>query len=358
MIYIIFASVTALAISFLFMPLLITILQKGELFDEGGKRKIHKGYVPTMGGIVIFIAFTFSISAWLPVTPAFLIGAIFLIALLGIRDDFVPTSPKQKLLVQIIAASIIVFISDVRIISFYGFLGIETIPDWFGCTISILFIVFITNAFNLIDGIDGLAGAIGIIGLSFFGAWFYFAGYHEYSIIAIVLAGSILGFIYYNWHPASIFMGDTGSLIIGFVLSICALWFFNSNASLPDNSWLHFDAPFGLALGVLIFPVFDTVRTFILRVRQKKSPFMADRQHTHHHVLRMTKNHAIATIIITLTYVMILALTMALARIVSDNILIPAIVIFSILLDMFIKNRLYGFLRKKIDRRKTVQTTQ
>ena len=351
MIYIIFASVTSLAISFLFMPLLINLLEKGELLDEGGHRKIHKGNIPSMGGIVIFIAFMFSILAWLPATPAFdrkyFLGAISLIALLGIRDDFAPTLPRQKLLVQFIAASIIVLLTDIRVFSFYGFLGIEVIPVWISYIISVLFIVFITNAFNLIDGIDGLAGLMGAIGLSLFGVWFYFAGFPEYSIVAIVLVGAILGFLYYNWHPASIFMGDTGSLVIGFTLSICAIWFFNLNASLPDSSLLSFNAPFSIALGVLLFPIFDTARIVLLRARQRKSPFVADRQHTHHHVLRMTKNQSNTTIIITLTYLIVLALIMALAGIVSDNILIPTIIIFCILLDMLLKNRLLKFFRKR-----------
>ena len=350
MIYIIFASITSLAISFLFMPLLINILQKEELFEEGGSRKIHKGDVPSMGGIVIFISFTFSILAWLPANTSFdskyLLGAISLMALLGIRDDFAPIMPKQKLLVQLIAAGVIVFLTDIRFFSFYGFLGIEALPDWLSYVISILFIIFITNAFNLIDGIDGLAGSMGIISLFCFGAWFYFAGYPDYSIMAIVLAGSIIGFLYYNWYPASIFMGDTGSLVIGFMLSICALWFFDLNANLPDKSPFHFDAPFSLGVSVLLFPIFDTIRVFILRIRQGKSPFKPDKQHTHHHVLKMTKNHANATYIIILTYMIIMILVMATSRIVSDNVLVPAIFIICILLDIFLKNRLYRFFKK------------
>lgn len=357
MIFIIFASISAFAISFLFMPMLINILQEGRLLDEGGKRKIHKGHVPSMGGIVMFIAFTFSVLAWLPTNPFFdrnyLLGAISLVALLGIRDDFSPVSPKQKLLVQLIAAGIIVFLLNIRIYSFHGFLGIETIPDWLSYIFTILFIIFITNAFNLIDGIDGLAGAIGAISLCFFGVWLYFAGYPAHSIIAITLVGSILGFLCYNWTPASIFMGDTGSLVIGFILSICSIWCINLNASLPDESWSHLNAPLSLVLGVLLFPVFDTTRVFILRIRKGASPFKPDKRHTHHQVLRMTKSHAKTTFIIASIYVMILLLVMALAKIVSDNILIPLIVISCLLLDIFLKKRLYKFFKEKHDRRRS-----
>ena len=351
MIYILFASISAFAISFLFMPMLINILQEGQVLDEGGKRKIHKGNIPAMGGIVIFIAFTFSVLAWLPTNPFFdskyLLGAISLIALLGIRDDFSPVLPKQKLLVQLIAAGIIIFLVDIRIYSFFGFLGIEIIPDWLSYIITILFIVFITNAFNLIDGIDGLAGTIGSVSLCFFGVWLYFAGYPAHSIIAITLVGSILGFLFYNWHPASIFMGDTGSLVIGFILSICSIWVINLNASLPEESWSHLDAPLSLVLGVLLFPVFDTIRVFILRIRKGLSPFKPDKRHTHHQVLRMVKDHSKATIIITSAYVTVLILTMALAKIVSDNILIPIIFISCIFLDIFLKKRLYKFFKEQ-----------
>ena len=354
MIYIIFSSITSFAICFLFMPLFITLLQKWQIFDEGGKRKIHKGQVPSMGGIVMLVAFMFSLLAWLPTNPffarKFLFGAIFLIALLGIRDDFVPVLPKQKLLVQIIATGIIMILTNIRIYSFHGFLGIEALPEWISYTVSFLFIIFITNAFNLIDGIDGLAGSIGFIGLFFFGAWFYFAGYPEYSIIAIALTGSILGFLCYNWYPASIFMGDTGSLVIGFVLSICSIWFINTNAVLPNENWYHLNAPLSLVLGVLFFPIFDTIRVFVLRVHQRVHPFRADKQHTHHQILRMTKDHAKATIIIISTYVAILLLIVALGKIVSDNILIPTIIIFCMLLERFINNKFYQFFKKKDER--------
>ena len=351
MIFIIFASVSAFAISFLFMPMLKNILQKEQVLDEGGKRKIHKGYVPSMGGIVIFIAFTFSILAWLPGNPFFdskyVLGAISLIALLGIRDDFAPVLPKQKLLVQLIAAGIIIFLADIRIYSFYGFLGIEIIPEWLSYIITVLFIIFVTNAFNLIDGIDGLAGTIGIFALGFLGSWFYLAGYPSHAIIAITLAGSTLGFLLYNWHPASIFMGDTGSLVIGFVLSLCCIWLLDLNANLPDASLYHFDAPISIISGVLLLPVFDTVRVFILRTRKGVSPLKPDKRHIHHQLLRMKKDHAQATIIIALVYAAILALITVLAKIVSDNVLIPLIVISCILLDIFIKKRLYHFFKER-----------
>ena len=341
------------------MPLLINILQKGDIFDVGGKRKIHKGYVPSMGGIVIFIAFIFSVLAWMPANPFFdrkvLLGAISLIALLGIRDDFAPVLPKQKLFIQLIAAVIIVFLlPDARIYSFYGFLGIETIPDWISYIITILFIIFITNAFNLIDGIDGLAGSIGIVALGFLGFWLYFAGYISHSIIAIALAGSILGFLLYNWHPASIFMGDTGSLIIGFVLSICSIWFINLNATLPEESLFRFNAPLSLAAGVILYPIFDTIRVFILRTRQRVSPFKPDKQHTHHQFLRLFRNHSIATAVIILISLAIITSIMFLAKNMSDNILIPLITVFCVLLDIFLKNRLYRFVRKRHDRNRRV----
>ena len=351
MIYIIFAFTSSFAISFLFMPMLIDVLQRENVMDEGGNRKIHKGYIPSMGGIVIFVAFIFSILAWLPGNPLFdvkfLLGSISLIALLGIRDDFSPVMPKQKLVIQLIAAGVVVFLANIRFYSFYGFLGIEAIPDWFSYIVSILFIIFITNAFNLIDGIDGLAGSIGAIGLSLLGVWFYFTGNPEHSIIALVLVGGILAFLCYNWHPASIFMGDTGSLVIGFVLSICSIWFINLNSNLPEDNLFHFDAPLSFAAGVLLFPLFDTFRIFILRIRQKKNPFRPDKQHLHHQVLRMIKRQSITTIIIASIYILVLALIMVLAKVVSDNILIPLIIIICVLLDVFLKKILYWFYQKK-----------
>ncbi|MDR2887150.1 MAG: undecaprenyl/decaprenyl-phosphate alpha-N-acetylglucosaminyl 1-phosphate transferase [Bacteroidales bacterium] len=351
MIYIIFSFISALTISFLFMPLLITILNRNQLFDQGGKRKIHKGRIPSMGGIVILLAFTLSLIAWMPYNQVFeksyLLGAIALVALLGIRDDFVPIVPKQKLIVQLIAASIVVFLADTQITSLYGFMGIEAIPEWLGCMLSVVFIIFITNAFNLIDGIDGLAGTTGIISLCFMGVWFYFADNLPYSITAFTLAGGIAGFLYYNWYPATIFMGDTGSLVIGFVLSTCGIWLLNTNATLPGTSILHFDAPISMVCGILLFPVFDTIRVFILRLYQGVSPFRADKQHTHHKALRILNSHSRVTVIISITHAVVLVIITVLATVMSDNMVMPVIIIFCLLTNRFINKRFIRFFHNR-----------
>lgn len=308
-----------------------------------------------MGGIVILLAFTVSLVAWMPYNEIFeksyLLAAIALVALLGIRDDFVPIIPQQKLMVQIIAASIVVFLADTRVTSLYGFLGIEAIPVWLGCVFSVLLIIFITNAFNLIDGIDGLAGTIGIISLSFMGGWFYLAGNLPYSVTVFTLAGSIAGFMYYNWHPASIFMGDTGSLVIGFVLSTCSIWLLNTNTTLPDTSSIHFDAPISMVCGILLFPVFDTIRVFIIRAHKGYSPFRADKQHTHHKMVRMLDSHSKATIIISIVYVVVLVLITVFAVNVSDNIVLPVIIILCLLINKYLYMRFLQFFRERTKNR-------
>ncbi len=343
---------SALVVSFLLMPLLIKLLYKQHLLDEGGRRKIHKGQVPSMGGAVIFFAFAFAMLVWLPVNDIFsrkyLFSAIIIIFLTGFRDDTAPLKPWHKLLAQLLASFIVVGLTDIRIDSFYGFLGIYEIPQWIGVILSIFVVIVITNAFNLIDGVDGLAGSIAIVGFSFFACWFYLTNNYEYAIMMCALVGAILGFLYYNWHKAAIFMGDTGSLVLGFMLSISVIAFIRANGMLtPDVAEYGFKAPLAMAITVVLFPLFDTLRVFILRVRQGKSPFVADKQHIHHYLLRLGYSHEKVTLIITGIFAAIIILVLFLSRIFDDNILIPFLAIFCFVLSIYLRRGVLNNYKKK-----------
>ncbi len=335
-----YSLISSLAVSFLLMPLLIKILHKRHVLDEGGKRKIHKGQIPTMGGIVIFIAFGFAMLAWLPDTGPFVrkyvFSAIALIVLTGFRDDVAPLKPWQKLLAQLVAAAIVVGLSDIRIESFYGFLGINTLPLWISYALSIFAIIVVTNAFNLIDGIDGLAGVVSIISFSFLGYWFYQVGTYEYTIIMCALIGAILGFLYYNWHKAVVFMGDTGSLFIGFVLAIATIAFIKTNGTLTDGDPYKYRSVISMAIAVVLFPLFDTLRVFILRTSQGKSPFSADKQHIHHYLLRIYQTHDKATIVIGAGFFVSILVVQFFAKRITDNLLLPALVITCFVVNILI----------------------
>ncbi len=352
MILALYAFGASLVVSFLLMPLLIKVLYRQHLLDEGGRRKIHKGLVPTMGGAVIFIAFIFSMLAWIPVNDIFnrkyLFSAIILIFLTGFRDDTTPIKPWQKLFAQLVASFIIVGLTNIRIDSFYGFMGIYEIPQWIGIMLSIFVIIVVTNAFNLIDGIDGLAGSIAIVSFSFFACWFYLINSYEYAIMMCAMVGAVLGFLYYNWHKAAIFMGDTGSLVLGFMLSVSVIAFIKTNGTLAAAvAGYSFKAPLAMAITVVLFPLFDTLRVFILRVRQGKSPFAADKQHTHHYLLRLGYSHDKVALIITGVFLAIIVLVLFLSHFLDDNVLVPALVSFCIFLSIYLRRGVLNSYKRR-----------
>ncbi|HAA11941.1 MAG TPA: undecaprenyl/decaprenyl-phosphate alpha-N-acetylglucosaminyl 1-phosphate transferase, partial [Cytophagales bacterium] len=287
------AFVTAILVSFFLIPVIIRLIKKKNILDTGGKRKIHKGKKPTMGGIAIFSGFIFAVILWVPLGYVkFMLGAFSIIFITGLRDDLIPVRPVVKLISQLVAAGIMVGLCGVELTSLYGFLGIGSIPAWLGYPITIFTIIVISNAYNLIDGLDGLAGTIGILALSFFGVYFYLVGEAYWAIILAALVGGIIGFLFFNWEPSKIFMGDTGSLFIGFVLASAAIHFIDTNYYLSTNNTYRFTSSIGTAVAVIIMPLFDTLRVFISRAIRKQSPFSPDKTHIHHLIMRMGFNHA------------------------------------------------------------------
>ncbi len=307
-----------------------------------------------MGGIIICVAFMSAVLLWIPLevitTRRFELVAIALIFFAGIRDDIEPLRPIHKLLVQIIAAAMVVIAEDIRVPSLYGLFGIYEIPIWLSYVGTILFIIFITNAFNLIDGIDGLAGSIAVIALGFLCFWFYNVGTNTGHMEIIWLAcivGAIAGFLYYNWQPASIFMGDTGSLVIGFILSISTIVFISTNGALPADNCYKFPAVLSAGVAIVILPAFDTIRVFLLRIRQGKSPFLPDKQHLHHIIWRVRQTHAKATRLIVACYILFTGLILLGGRYLPDWLLLAIILIVCIGVDLLLGYTIKHALRKE-----------
>jgi UDP-N-acetylmuramyl pentapeptide phosphotransferase/UDP-N-acetylglucosamine-1-phosphate transferase len=345
-----YACITALLCSFLLMPLLARFLRRRQVLDEGGHRKIHKGFVPSMGGIIICAAFLIAMLLWIPIESItgrrFELAAIMLMFFAGIRDDMAPLRPLYKLFVQIIAAIIVVVAGSIYINSFYGLFGIYEIPELLGYAISVVFIIFITNAFNLIDGIDGLAATIAIMAFSFLGVWFYFAGYETEALRMACIVGAISGFLYYNWQPASIFMGDTGSLVVGFILSTSALSFISINGNLPEGDPYKFPAVFGAGIAVVLLPVFDTTRIFLLRMKQGKSPFLPDKQHLHHVVLHIMRTHARTVRIMLAGYILIAGGILIAAKFFEDWTVLAGGFLVCVIIDWLLARNTGWLVRK------------
>jgi UDP-N-acetylmuramyl pentapeptide phosphotransferase/UDP-N-acetylglucosamine-1-phosphate transferase len=263
--------------------------------------------IPTMGGIAIFLSMliiVISRPSLFSVDIALVLFSASILFATGLIDDLKDLRPRIKLYIQIIVA-IIPVIHGIRIDNLNE-LGIGDIALPISFLISIICIVFFINAFNLIDGIDGLAGGMAIIALTSFSLLFYFAGAYDFCLLSAALAGSCLGFLVFNFNPARIFMGDTGSLFIGFLLAIFAL------RALQLPSAIYVDAfridSFSIVFALVLLPSLDAVRVFASRIGKGFSPFHPDKTHIHHLLLDAGMNHRTATLTLYTTQILILSL--------------------------------------------------
>ena len=289
--HIILSSVLAFIITFFAIPVIIKIAKSKKLFDEPDERKVHKEVIPTLGGLGIFAGFIVATLMGAPDSHElqYFAAACIVIFFLGLKDDILVLSANKKFIGQLIAAFIVMNFGNIYLNDMHGFLGITTIPYYASVFLTVFTIIVITNAFNLIDGIDGLAGSLGLITTLVFGIYFYFANELTYAVMAISLSGAIVGFLIYNFSPAKIFMGDTGSLLIGLINSILVIKFINVAGTTGESFSLHASPALGFA--VLMVPLFDTLRVFGMRILDRRSPFSPDRIHVHHYLLDLGFSH-------------------------------------------------------------------
>lgn len=290
----ILAFVTAFVVAMIVMPPLIRIIYRFKLFDVPDKRKEHVAPIPTMGGIASITGMAIGCALWFQFTQdiftvSFFFSVIVLLAI-GIMDDLKNLPARYKFALQIAVALLIAF-SGVRITSFNGLFGINELPVSAQYTFTVLAITGITNAFNLIDGIDGLAGGLGFMSLVILGIFLTLSGDANNAITAFALGGGLLGFLYYNFNPAKIFMGDTGSLVLGFVISVLCIKLIQLNTGVQQPVLPHSSI---FALSVVMIPVFDTLRVFALRIWSGRSPFSPDKNHIHHLLTNHGWSHNIA----------------------------------------------------------------
>lgn len=288
------AFISAFVVTLIVIPPLISFINKYRLHDKPNARKEHILPIPTMGGLAIIAGMLSALSLWFPFsnnipTISFFFSVIVLLGL-GILDDLKDLSAKYKFLVQTGLAAIIA-LSGIRITSFEGLFGITQLPLYSQYTFTILAIVGITNAFNLIDGIDGLAGGLGFMSLVTVGLFLTLNGDANTALIAFSLAGGILAFLYFNLNPAKIFMGDTGSLVLGFVTAVLCIRLMQINAVSLSPSLQHTPV---FVLGIVLIPVFDTIRVFATRIWKGGSPFIADKTHIHHLLTNQGYSHGFA----------------------------------------------------------------
>ncbi len=292
--------IISLLITLTAIPVIINISRLKDLMATIEQRSSHEELTPTLGGIAIFAATLITYFIWETPNEShelhLTVSALIILFFLGIKDDILILSPRKKLFVQIAASVLVIGLSNLRIINLYGILNITFVPFTYGLIFTIFIFITLINAINLIDGIDGLAGMVGLLISSIFVFLFYRLNEYSYAVLAAALSGSLIGFLRYNWSIKNkIFMGDTGSLIVGFLISIFSIKYIHINSSYVVNPQLDKNAPL-LVISILLLPLFDTLRMFVIRLLEGKSPFIGDRKHFHHILIDNGFSHVKATI--------------------------------------------------------------
>jgi len=286
------------------IPILVRIAHSSKMYDHPNLRTVHFNPTPRLAGIAIFLAviltqslFTRSLS--FPLYQYVIAGSV-IIFFIGIKDDILGISFGKKFVAEIAAALILILFADLRINSFHGYFGAKEISYTLSFFITLIIIIGITNAFNLIDGVDGLSGTLALTSFATFGVWFYINNQPGYALLCAATIGSLLAFLRFNiWGKKNkIFMGDTGALFLGFLMSILLIRFneMNLNSLIP---W-HIEASPVVSFGILIIPIFDTCRVMLSRILQGKSPFQPDKTHIHHQLLNLGFSHKQVTAILFL----------------------------------------------------------
>lgn len=273
----IMSFVVTMIISIIMIPVVMKAGKQLGIVAHKNKRTVHKVEVPRIGGYAIYISFLIGAVIFLKTDPqinAILIGG-FLVFFVGLIDDVHDLSPKTKLIVELIAALIVILYGDIYLKGF-DFLPSNLLPVIPGI-ITVLWIVGITNAINLIDGLDGLSSGISIIVLFTISMTSLTSGRTDIASLSLVLAGAIMGFLFYNFHPAKIFLGDCGALYIGFMISVISLLGFGYNVS----TFFTLGAP----IVVLMVPIMDTLIAIVRRKINHKKFSEADRAHLHHNLM-------------------------------------------------------------------------
>ncbi len=293
------ALTASLCISLYSVKKIIFITRKRKIFDiPDNVRKFHGAQIPSLGGIGIFIGFIATVPFFVHHEVEgwnFVVISATILFFTGIYDDIMNMRPSKKLLAQFIASAVTVYFADLRIVSLYGILGIQEIPYWLSVGLTTFLCTFFINVFNFIDGIDGLACMISMLCTGILGGLFAVYGGTAQACMAFCLTGATGGLLFYNYAPAEIYMGDTGSMVNGFCIWVLAiLWLRRfDDFTLPAGTIVHSAASGMLIAAAIIFPpIFDALRVFAIRASKGISPLKADRRHLHYYLLDSGRSHA------------------------------------------------------------------
>ncbi len=324
------SSILTIGLAYIFsvscIPKIITLSDRFQLLDSPNSRKSHKHPKPTFGGIGIFLGIL-SLLFILPTnsTLYLVLGCSFCLLIMGILDDLFNMKVLIRLILEI-ALSYILFYNGFKISSLYGIFGINELHPIISFLLTTVFIVGLTNAFNLLDGIDGLAGGIFCINSLTFAILFLLNQDFIFALLAFSSFGACLGFLKFNFNPAKIFMGDTGSLFLGFLMAIFFIRIFSSSQN-PQ---------FPIIFALIMLPIFDTVRIIFTRLTAKKSPFCADKNHLHHLLLEKGLNHQKASLVLYSYHLVSITLSILVIQLPLEDSLI-ILVILNLFFQLYVQ---------------------
>ena len=305
LLHIIFPLLTSFVVTYLAIPKIIHFANKNNFFAKGGGRHSHENQTPIFGGIAISAGLLFSLLFWAKLEEIqFILVSLIIVYFIGLLDDLLSLTPTKKLIGLFFSIFVLMFLGDLQIKSFHNLFGIQEIPELVAILFTLFVAVIITNAYNLIDGIDGLAGGLGVIASFLFGLIFLFNNDTQYVILSFTLLGALLAYLKYNFNPASIFMGDTGSLVIGLIFSILSIRLINEGVNIPNDQQYVNKGPF-ISIVILAIPLFDTFRVFFIRIFSGYHPLRPDRNHIHHALLDLGLGHKMSTFILYIYSVVI-----------------------------------------------------
>jgi UDP-GlcNAc:undecaprenyl-phosphate/decaprenyl-phosphate GlcNAc-1-phosphate transferase len=318
--FVILAFGIAFLITFLAIPVIIRVAEEKKLVDVPDERKVHKNPIPSLGGIGIFAGFAVAsliewpnhIASLLPLQ--YIMASCCIIFFLGMKDDIMDISPLKKFIGQLIAAWVVIYKCKLQITGFHGVFGLHgELPQVPSLVLTYVTVVLIINSFNLIDGVDGLSGSLGFTSAVIFSLYFYQTSHFGYAVLGSALAGAVGAFLIFNHHPAKIFMGDTGSLLLGLLNAIMVIKFIqvasntDTTGITTSASMIFKNAPV-LGIAIMFVPLFDTLRVFAIRILHGRSPFSPDRNHIHHILLDKNLSHNRVTFYLFMANILFIAI--------------------------------------------------
>lgn len=376
MMYVFFVILTfaiSAAIGWFAIPRIVIIAKIKRLFDEPNARKVHKGAIPRLGGLSFFPAALFSfafvlglryyygydISLDLQVELLteflFVMAGMLILYFVGMADDLIGVGYRNKFVAQIFAGVCLVF-AGVTVFDLQGLFGVYRLPFAMDALLTIAAVVLTVNAFNLIDGVDGLCSGLGTIILTTLGVLFIYYQLFVYAMFAFGMVGVLIAFFQYNvlGTRLKVFMGDTGSLTLGYMIVFLGLKFVN----LENTTFiaLGLNSTLAILAGLLFVPVFDTCRVFVSRISRGKSPFFPDKNHVHHKLLQLNRTHLQSTGILLLMEIGFILMNFALAELAGLG--INWILLIDILLGVGVNvtlNRLIGRYGRELGEHEVIQ---